>query len=79
MIEIYIRDLNNAQPVVWKPEIDLCPPDCGGAEYDTITYAPHCPTCDKKFEYPFITNYCPDCGTKLWGQYKAPIILEENK
>lgn len=79
MTDIYVRNLDNAQPVVWKPKINLCPQDCGGVEYDTINYVPHCPTCDKEFEHSFITNYCPNCGTKLWGQYKAPIILEEDK
>lgn len=77
MSDVYVKYLDNAKLVIWKPEIDLCPPDCGGEEYDTIDYAPHCPMCDKKFEYPSITNYCPDCGTKLWGKYKAPIIKDK--
>ena len=72
-----VKDLNGAQPVVWKPVIDYAAPDCGGADCDEIDYVPCCPTCGKVFRGMIgITNYCPECGTKLWKNYFKPDIMD---
>ncbi len=71
---MYVNDLNGAKPVVWKPEITLCPPDCGGKDYDEIDYEAHCPECDRAFTPTDRFNFCPTCGTKIWLNVTAPVI-----
>lgn len=77
MSDVLLLWLDGAKPVIWKPEIDRCPPDCGGASADTIYYAPHCPTCDFTFGDLDHDKFCRMCGTKLWWKVEPPVILED--
>ncbi len=78
---MYANDLDGAKLVVWKPKTVLCPPDCGGAEFDEVGYEAHCPNCDRPFGSLDTFKFCPDCGTKIWLDVSAPIIYtkEMNK
>lgn len=46
----------------------VCPPDCGGAEFDEYGDIPHCPSCDYEFSKNLnecFHDYCHKCGQKL--------------
>lgn len=51
----------------------LCPPDCGGEEFDEWGYVPYCPDCGKKLnEETPRDNFCSQCGRKLiWPKEKT--------
>lgn len=42
----------------------ICPPDCGGAEFDEYGFVPHCPECGERFDNP-TPNLCPKCGKAI--------------
>lgn len=42
----------------------ICPPDCGGAEFDEYGLVPHCPECGKRFN-DFVPDFCPECGKPI--------------
>lgn len=70
---MYVSKLNGAKLVVWKANIQFCPPDCGGKDLDEIEYYPYCPNCDNEFDDCLsIPNFCPKCGVKLWKEYNPP-------
>lgn len=69
---------DGAEPVIWKPVIEYVALDCGGRDFDEIDYKPFCPKCGKELDL-FISNYCPNCGTKLWKHYRWPSVVEERK
>lgn len=78
MGDIYVRDLDDAKPVIFKPCYDLCPNDCGGKDFDEAEYKPHCPTCDKMLDDLLLSDlkhYCSYCGTKIWKHYKYPHLM----
>ena len=77
--DVYLSHLKGALPVTWKYEIDICPPDCGGADFDEIEYAPHCPKCEEELETIPRYNFCPRCGQKLWWHVKYPRILDSEE
>lgn len=74
---MYVRDLNNGKPVIFKAVIDECPPDCGGADEDEIEYAAFCPNCDRQFAHLDQDNYCRNCGTRLYWSVRWPCFDDE--
>lgn len=70
---MYVRDLAGGKPPIFKTVIRLCAPDCGGAEYDEIEYAPFCPECNRQFGWSYGNDkFCRDCGTKIFWDVKWP-------
>jgi hypothetical protein len=55
--------------IVWKWGIvNMCAPDCGGAEFDEYGYIPCC-TCGKTLDYWSKHKFCHDCGQSLiWAE-----------
>lgn len=56
----------------------LCPPDCGGAEFDEYDYVAHCPSCNTELPELPRPNYCAKCGQKL-GWNARTIINNQHK
>lgn len=78
--DVYVNELDGALPVSFKLGIYLCPPDCGGADFDEYYYSPHCPNCDHDFKNSISrTPFCPYCGQKLWWHVKYPRILDSEE
>lgn len=73
-MSVRIAELKGALPVSWKYRIEICPPDCGGPDFDEIEYQAECPKCSRELDNA--TNYCPNCGQKLWWHVTEPEILE---
>lgn len=70
---MYVRDLDDGKPIIFKPVVSYCSPDCGGAYEDEIEYAAFCPVCDRKFDTGR-DKFCRDCGTKLYWPARWPVI-----
>ena len=43
----------------------LCPPDCGGEEFDEYGYVPHCPSCGIELKELSRDRFCRQCGQRL--------------
>lgn len=75
MGDIYVRDLDGAKPVIFKPYYE-----CSGEDFDEVEYKPHCPTCDKMLDNWFLSDdlehYCSRCGTKIWKHYEYPQLFK---
>lgn len=70
---MYVRDLNDGKPIIFKTVIKYCPPDYGGEEDDEIEYAAFCPVCNRNLDSGR-DKFCRDCGTKLYWPARWPII-----
>lgn len=52
--------------VIWKEGCTfVCPPDCGGTEFDEYGELPYCPSCEQKLEDNHTYKFCLECGQKL--------------
>jgi len=72
---MYAKELDGALPILWKYDVDVCPPDCGGEDFDEVIYVPICPKCKEEIKYS--VNYCTYCGQKLWKKVRHPEILDD--
>ncbi|WP_342759492.1 hypothetical protein [Kineothrix sedimenti] len=62
-----ISELKKSIPVVPEDKYVktyICPPDCGGEEFDKYGFVPHCPVCGEKFG-DFVPKLCPECGKPI--------------
>ena len=63
-IDALLKQISKS-PIYKQECVYLCPPDCGGAEFDEYEEVPHCPSCSKIFDRFPKDNYCKNCGQKL--------------